>query len=139
MKKRVSLFVTLCFVSILTIGCGKGYEEKIVGTWKMDYWAVYASTGTYGNAVDDWFFTFNKGGKGFMMSPITNPYDNTTESTTTEFEYSVSDEELYMSQPDFELNHIEKLDDNKMILSQTTVTAGGEQMTVLSFTKKRTI
>ena len=125
----------LCLATLMLAGCNR-YDEKIIGTWKMDYWMLYSPTSTNGDTVDNWFFTFNKGGKGVMTSPKTNPYDSTIEVVSTAFDYSINDEELYMSLPDFESNHIEKLEDRKMILSQTSFSSAGQQMIEFSFTKK---
>ena len=71
-----------------------------------------------------------------MTSPRINPIDYSTELTATEFDYSIDDEELKMSLPDFESNHIEKLDDKKMILSHLSTTSNGTQLIEFSFTKK---
>ncbi len=128
-------FVTLCLATAMLVGCGKDYDEKIIGSWKMDYWMLYSPTGTYGDAIEDWIFNFHKGGRGVMLTPKTDPYDSTTVISSTDFEYRVDDEELHMSLHDFEHNHIEKLDDSKLILSQISYTAAGEQMVVFSFTK----
>jgi len=136
MKRTTILLATLCCATLMMVGCGKDYDEKIIGSWKLDYWIVYSESGTNGDAVENWIFTFQKGGKGVLTSPHINPIDYSTELTATEFDYSIDDEELKMSLPDFESNHIEKLDDKKMILSQLSTTSNGTQLIEFSFTKK---
>lgn len=136
MAKTMKMLVALCCAAAMMVGCGKDYEEKIVGSWDMTYWAVYSQQGTNGDVVEDWFFTFNKGGKGVMTYPRTVYGQPDPEIATMEFDYSVDDEDLRMSIPEFELCHIERLDDSKMILSQTKTTADGTRMVVYSFTRR---
>ena len=128
MKKSLGLIVALCLVAMLTTACNR-YEDKIVGTWKLDYWMTYSQFGSNGDAVEDCFFTFNKGGKGFMTAPSNDDGD----VLTTEFTYSIDGDDLRMSLRDFEHNTIEKLDDNKMLLTQLAATSSTE----FGFTKIR--
>ena len=136
MRKTIKMLAALCLATMMLVGCGKDYEGKIVGSWEMNYWAVYSQQWTNGDVVEDWIFTFNKGGKGVMIYPRTVYNQPDPEIATMEFDYSVDDEDLRMSIPEFELCHIERLDDSKMILSQTRNTAEGSQMVVYSFTRK---
>ena len=105
----------------MMIGCSR-YDEKILGTWKLDYWMTYSQYGTNGDAIDNCYFIFRKGGKGIMTSP--GSVDG--ESLTTEFDYSIDDDILHMSLRDFENNKIEKLDDTKMLLVQMSATSSTE-------------
>ena len=121
MRQAIKLLLTLICVPVMMIGCSR-YDEKILGTWKLDYWMTYSQYGTNGDAVDNYYFIFRKGGKGIMTSP--GSVDG--ESLTTEFDYSIDDDILHMSLRDFENNKIEKLDDTKMLLVQMSATSSTE-------------
>jgi hypothetical protein len=135
MRQSLKLLVVLCLATVVLVGCNR-YDEKIIGSWNLDYWMLYSPDGQNGDIVKDCVFTFKKDGRGVLMAPYTTIDTNNQEIISTNFEYSVDDEELRTSLPDFESNHIEKLDDTKMVLSQTSVAATGSQMIVFSFTKK---
>ena len=136
MKNILKTLLSLCLATVLLVACGKGYDDKILGSWEMDYWVLYSHDGTFGDTPDGYVFTFNPDGKGVMVSPQSTPDSSRVEYDFTPFTYHVDDEDLHMSLHDFELCHIEKLDDTQLILSQTSTTASGSQMVVFSFTKK---